>query len=67
MHRRGLHERVEEAENCTTQHRRHVTFDSHDKERNVQTSFGTMPARLPMFPDRQLHLVVVKGFGQQPA
>jgi len=22
--------------------------------------------RLPMFPDRQLHLVVVKGFGQQP-
>ena len=62
----SLHEISFLAENCTMQHRHHVTFDSHGKECNIQISFGTMPARLPMFPDRQLHLVVVKGFGQQP-
>ena len=62
----GLHEISFLAENCTMQHHHHVTFDSHGKESNVQISFGTMPVRLPMFPDRQLHLVVVKGFGQQP-
>ena len=62
----GLHEISFLAENCTMQHHHHVTFDSHGRECNIQMSFGTMPARLPMFPDRQLHLVVVKGFGQQP-
>lgn len=63
---KGLHEIRFLAENCTMQHRHHVTFDSHGKECNVQISFGTMPVRLPMFPERQLHLVVVKGFGRQP-
>ncbi len=53
----GLHEISFLAENCTMQHRHHVTFDSHGKECNIQISFGTMPVRLPMFPDRQLHLV----------
>ena len=62
----GLHEIRFLAENCTMRHHHHVTFDSHGRECNVQISFGTMPARLPMFPDKQLHLVVVKGFGQQP-
>ena len=62
----GLHEIGFLTESCTMQHHHHVTFDSHGKECNIQTSFGTMPARLPMFPDKQLHLVVVKGFGQQP-
>ena len=62
----GLHEIGFLAESCTMRHHHHVTFDSHGKECNIQISFGTMPVRLPMFPDRQLHLVVVKGFGQQP-
>ena len=62
----GLHEIGFLAESCTMQHHHHVTFDSHGKECNIQISFGTMPVRLPMFPDKNLHLVVVKGFGQQP-
>ena len=40
----GLHEISFLAENCTMQHRHHVTFDSHGKECNIQISFGTMPA-----------------------
>ena len=63
---RGLHEIRFLAENCTTRHSHHVTFDSHDRECNVPISFGTMPVKLPMFPEKQLHLVVVRGFGQQP-
>ena len=63
---KGLHEIGFLAESCTMRHHHHVTFDSHGKECNVQISFGTMPVRLPMFPERQLHLVVVRGFGQQP-
>ena len=62
----GLHEVSFLAQGCTMRHHHHVAFDSHGKECNVQISFGSVPARLPMFPDRQLHLVVVKGFGQQP-
>ena len=63
---RGLHEIRFLAENCTTRHWHHVTFDSHGRECNVPISFGTMPVKLPMFPEKQLHLVVVRGFGQQP-
>ena len=63
---RGLHEIRFLAENCTARHWHHVTFDSHGRECNVPISFGTMPVKLPMFPEKQLHLVVVRGFGQQP-
>ena len=62
----GLHEIAFLAQNCTMRHNHHVTFDSHGKECNVPISFGSMPVKLPMFPDKQLHLVVVKGFGQHP-
>ena len=34
-----------------------------NKECNVPISFGAMPIRLPMHPDKELHLVAVKGFG----
>ena len=47
-------------------HSHHVTFDSHGKECNVPVSFGAMPVRLPTYPEKELHLVVVKGFGQDP-
>lgn len=63
---KGLHEIRFLADNCTMRHSHHVTFDSHGKECNVPISFGSMPVRLPMFPDRQLHLVVVRGFGSEP-
>ena len=54
------------ARRCTMRHSHHVTFDSHGKECNVPISFGAMPVRLPMHPEKELHLVVVKGFGQDP-
>ena len=56
---RGLHEIRFLAENCTTRHWHHVTFDSRGRECNVPISFGTMPVKLPMFPEKQLHLAVV--------
>ena len=63
---KGLHEVESLARQCNMQHRHHVKFDSHGQEFNVPISFGTMPVRLPKHPDRQLHLVVVRGFGMQP-
>ena len=47
-------------------HAHHVTFDSHGRECNVPVSFGAMPVRLPMHPEKELHMVVVKGFGRDP-
>ena len=54
------------ARQCTMRHSHHVTFDSHGKECNVPISFGAMPVRLPMHQEKELHLVVVRGFGQDP-
>ena len=54
------------ARQCTMRHSHHVTFDSHGKECNVPISFGAMPVRLPKHPEKELHFVVVKGFGQDP-
>ena len=62
----GMHEVHDLARQCTMRHSHHVTFDSHGKECNMPTSFGAMPVRLPMHPEKELHLVVVKGFGQDP-
>ena len=45
-------------------HNHHVEFDSHGKECNVQISFGALPVRLPMHPEKELHMVVVRGFGR---
>ena len=63
---KGLHEIHELARHCTIRHHHHVKFDSHGKECNVQISFGAMPVRLPKHPEKELHMVVVKGFGQEP-
>ena len=32
----------------------------------MQISFGAIPVRLPMHPEKELHMVVVKGFGEDP-
>ena len=66
LSRGGMHEVHDLARQCTMSHSHHVTFDSHGKECNVPISFGAMPVRLPMHPEKELHLVVVKGFGQDP-
>ncbi len=62
----GMHEVRDLAGQCTMRHSHHVTFDSHGRECNVPISFGALPVRLPMHPEKELHLVVVKGFGQDP-
>lgn len=62
----GLHEIHGLAGQCTMRHHHHVAFDSHGRECNVQISFGAMPVRLPMHPEKELHMVVVKGFGDAP-
>lgn len=54
------------ARQCTMRHFHHVTFDSHGKECDVPISFGAMPVRLPAHPKKGLHMVVVRGFGQEP-
>lgn len=51
---------------CTMRHSHHVAFDSHGGECNVPISFGAMPVRLPAHPEKELHMVVVRGFGQEP-
>ena len=47
-------------------HSHRVTFDSHGKGCNVPISFGAMPARLPTHQGKELHFVVIKGFGRDP-
>ena len=63
---RGMHEVHDLARGCTMRHAHHVTFDSHGRECDVPISFGAMPVRLPMHPEKELHMVVVKGFGRDP-
>ena len=63
---RGMHEASDLARECTMRHSHHVTFGSHGRECNVPVSFGAMPVRLPMHPEKELHMVVVKGFGRDP-
>ena len=58
---KGMHYVHDLARECIMRHSHHVTFDSHGTECNVPISFGAMPIRLPMHPDKELHLVVVKG------
>lgn len=62
----GLWDADELAQNCTMQHSYNVHFDSHGKDCNIQLHFGVMPVKLPDYQKNQLHLVVVKGFGQRP-
>ena len=62
----AMHEVRDLARQCTMRHSHHVTFDSHGKECNIPVTFGAMPVRLPMHPRKELHMVVVKGFGQDP-
>jgi len=62
----GLHEIHQLAQQCTMRYKHHVEFDSHGKECNVQIEFGAMPVRLPKHPEKELHMVVVRGFGSEP-
>ena len=48
------------AEDCTMRYEDSVMFKSHNKVHNVRVKYGSMPVRLPVRPDADLHLVVVK-------
>ena len=48
------------AEGCTMRYEDSVMFKSHSKVHNVRVKYGSMPVRLPIRPDADLHLVVVK-------
>lgn len=50
---------------CPMRYREVISFDHHGKERRVTIEFGVVPVRLPDIPDRLLHMVVVRGFGQR--
>ena len=51
---------------CRMLYREVVTFDHHGQEKRVTIEFGVVPVRLPDIPDKLLHMVVVRGFGQKP-
>ncbi len=51
---------------CSMLYRDVVAFDHHGRERRVAIEFGVVPVRLPDMPDKLLHMVVVRGFGQKP-
>ena len=63
---KGMHEIHWLAGQCVMRHKHHVEFDSHGKECDIQIEFGAMPVRLPMHPETELHMVVVRGFGDDP-
>ena len=63
---KGLHEVHDLARQCTMRYNHHIHFDSHGRECNVQIAFGAMPVRLKEYPQKELHMVVVKGFGEAP-
>ena len=48
------------AEDCTMRYEDSVMFKSHNKVHNVRVKYGSMPVGLPVRPDADLHLVVVK-------
>ena len=48
------------ARQCALKYEDSVFFKSHNKVHNVRVKYGSMPVRLPDWPDTELHLVVVK-------
>ena len=51
------------ARQCTPRYGDSVSFKSHNKVHNVRVKYGSMPVRLPEWPETDLHLVVVKRLG----
>ena len=51
---------------CQMRYKEVISFDHHGTEKRVTIEFGVVPVRLPDIPDKLLHMVVVRGFGQKP-
>ena len=48
------------ARQCTLRYEDSALYKSHNTVRNIRIRYGSMPVRLPVRPDAELHLVVVK-------
>ena len=48
------------ARQCALKYEDSVHYRSHNKVHNIRIKYGSMPVRLPIRPDADLHLVVVK-------
>ena len=66
IYRRGLHLCNDLAAYCDTPYSETVTKIQDGKIKTYHLSFGFLPVRLPGFKNRQLYLVVVRGFGKKP-
>ena len=61
-----LRETLELAEACKTPYAETVIKQKDGREKAYFIQFGFCPVRLPEHPDKQLWLVVAKGFGEKP-
>ncbi len=61
-----LKETLELAHNCKTPYAETVIKEKDGKEKAYFIQFGFVPVKLPEHPERQLWLVVAKGFGKTP-
>ena len=61
-----LRETLRLAESCKTPYGETVIKEKDGKEKGYSIHFGFLPVRLAEHPEKQLWLVVVKGFGQTP-
>ena len=66
LHKGKAKQSLQLANSCATPYRATVLREKQGKETVYQIEFGFLPVRLPRHPERQLYLVVVKGFGQEP-
>ena len=66
LHKGKAKKSLQLANTCSTPYAATVIKENQGKETVYQIEFGFIPVRLPQHPERQLYLVVVKGFGQQP-
>ena len=66
LYKRKLKETLELAQECKTPYAETVIKEKDGKEKAYFIQFGFVPVRLPEHPEKQLWMVVVKGFGQNP-
>jgi hypothetical protein len=66
LYRGRLRETLKLAQTCKTPYARTVIKEKDGKEKAYFIQFGFLPVRLPEHPERQLWMVVVKGFGEKP-
>lgn len=66
LYRGKLRETLQLAQRCTTPYGETVIKEKEGKEKAYHIQFGFVPVRLPEQRERQLWLVVVRGFGRTP-